>query len=64
MQSYRGQIQPDVGANIVILGITKDAFGAYTWRRLYLFTNSELKNPAYGRQQLSRPMRIIGPIQI
>ena len=23
-----------------------------------------LKNPAYGRHQLSRPMRIIGPIQI
>ena len=22
------------------------------------------KNPAYGRQQLSRPMRIVGPIQI
>ena len=24
----------------------------------------KLKNPAYGRHQLSRPMRIIGPIQI
>ena len=24
----------------------------------------ELKNPAYGRQQHSRPMRIVGPIQI
>ena len=22
------------------------------------------KNPAYGRHQLSRPMRIVGPIQI
>ena len=23
-----------------------------------------IKNPAYGRHQLSRPMRIVGPIQI
>ena len=23
-----------------------------------------LKNPAYGRHQLSRPMQIVGPIQI
>ena len=27
-------------------------------------SNEEKKNPAYGRHQLSRPMRIIGPIQI
>ena len=26
--------------------------------------NNVKKNPAYGRHQLSRPMRIIGPIQI
>ena len=26
--------------------------------------NIERKNPAYGKHQLSRPMRIVGPIQI
>ena len=30
----------------------------------YLKVVIESKNPAYGRHQLSRPMRIIGPIQI
>ena len=26
-------------------------------------SRSSLKNPAYGRQRISRPMRIVGPIQ-
>ena len=31
-------------------------FTGYKWR-------SQFKNPAYGRQRISRPMRIVGPIQ-
>ena len=35
------------------------------WQLNIVFcTNYERKNPAYGRHQLSRPMRIVGPIQI
>ena len=35
-----------------------------TWRALYAFLwQNYLKNPAHGRHQLSRPMRIVGPIQ-
>ena len=30
---------------------------------LHVLIEAEPKNPAYGRHQLSRPMRIVGPIQ-
>ena len=33
-------------------------------KKLAYDTGRERKNPAYGRHQLSRPMRIVGPIQI
>ena len=32
--------------------------------KLKIERDPSMKNPAYGRHQLSRPMRIVGPIQI
>ena len=37
-------------------------FSCYSWK--FLYNSCFKKNPAYGRHQLSRPMRIVGPIQI
>ena len=34
------------------------------WQKNRQIFKDYLKNPAYGRHQLSRPMRIVGPIQI
>ena len=47
-------------------GITEMAWAAWRARfdRLAVACKLSDKNPAYGRHQLSRPMRIVGPIQI
>ena len=54
-------ISSDMAEELVEIVIDEDRGHILT--SLTKTMNNTQKNPAYGRHQLSRPMRIVGPIQ-